>query len=323
MDSPPCWSAPAGAGRSVKLRCVAHTGTPLVRSGWHPDDAVTPAPGRYVLLLAPQLVSHRAFGVSRTVAPHLPELPAGTPHCRFAMFSLCLGRPDCPVSSSPVFLGNPGHSRLCWPSLVTSCCRGCGCCRCPVTVFLLSGPTARCCSWRLAASAVRFCWKSALRCGLAGRIRGLSPVRSSVVPCWVRHGLTVPQFRSLCSSCDSGWTVPVLSLCFPLVDLLGGLSSVSAWCVRRFSWDLLGSVSPAGVPSVRHCCLHPYYDILGVQSLVLCWVPLCLGTGSSLPGYAIYHTLHFSLSSPIFYSPPMLFPHEWVVGSGLHSYIVG
>ncbi len=48
---------------------------------------------------------------------------------------------------------------------------------CPVTVFLLSGPTTRYCSRRLAASAVRFCWKSALLCGLAGRIRGLSPVR--------------------------------------------------------------------------------------------------------------------------------------------------
>lgn len=188
-----------------------------MRSCWHPSLSLT---------------VH--YGVSCTVAPPLFGWRGWHPTLSLSgVFAVFWQARLSSVLFTSLFTGIPAILVCAGRHSVSGVLSRYCCCCGPVTVFLLSGPPIQCCSWRLAASAVRSCWKSALRCGPAGRIRGLSPVRSSVVPRRVRHSLTVPQCRSLCSSRDLRWTVPVLSLCFSVVDLLNGLSHS---CCSGFLW---------------------------------------------------------------------------------------
>lgn len=127
---------------------------PSMAPMWYPTFAVTRAFREYVLL-APQLVYQDWLTACRSSAPHFSS-DTGTPHRRSVAFFFCSGRADCPlVSRLLLFQGYHGHTRLCWlsfqfwsPSL-SLCCRNLSAMR-----FLAVRYTARCYSWRLAASAV-------------------------------------------------------------------------------------------------------------------------------------------------------------------------
>ncbi len=148
----------------------------------HPTSAVTRAFRGYVLLV-PQLVYQDWLTACRSSAPH-SSVDTGTPHRRFAGFSVCPGRADCPLFSSitgsrviTATLACVGHHSTSAVGVLLLYC-----CSLPAGRFLVVRYTAWCSSWRLAASALSL---------------------SRLVVC----SLLWPR----CSHC---WTVPFVTLLF-------------------------------------------------------------------------------------------------------------
>ena len=167
---------------------------------WHPTFAVTRTFREYVLL-APQTVHQDWLAACRPSAPH-SSADTGTPHSRFAGFSVCPGRADCPLFSSITIprISRPHSLVLAVISLLLLLSLSLCCCSLSAVRFLAVRYTAWCYSWRLAASAVSLfllvvrssSWPCCSHCWTV-------PFRHSSVLLWVRHGLTVPSFGVLLS----------------------------------------------------------------------------------------------------------------------------
>jgi hypothetical protein len=256
---------------------------------WHPTSTVTRAFREYVLL-APQLVHQDWLAACRLSAPH-SSVDTGTPHRRFAGFSICPGRADCPLFSAVAIprLSRPYSLVLvAIPLLLLQSLSSC-CCSLSAVRY-----TARCYSWRLAASAVSLVllvMRSPLRpcCSHCWTV----PFCHSVVSLWVRHGLTV-HCLGLCVPRVTSVNCPSSRCSSSLVVLHGGLSYSS--CPgnrRRFALaDCPGAVAPgwlfshiivaASAGSLLGCPLftctvhHLFCDRLGVP------------TGSRCPGFACF-----------------------------------
>ena len=197
---------------------------------WHPTFAVTRTFREYVLLAPQQCTKTGWLRVARRhpipvriLAPHIVAsrvsqyvLAGQTVHSsRLLLFKAitailaCVGR----------------HST----SAVAVLLLYCG--SLSAVRFLAVRYTAWCYSWRLAASAVSLVllvMRSPLRpcCSHCWTVLFCH----SVVSLWVRHGLTVPLSRSLCSSCDLG------GLSFLSVFFFPGCSAW--WTVLFFvSWS--------------------------------------------------------------------------------------
>ncbi len=145
---------------------------PSMAPMWHPTFAITRGFHGYVLL-APQSVYQDWLTACRSSAP-LSSADTGTPHSRFAAFSLCSGRQTVHSSRLSLAQGYHGHTRLCWSTFHF-------CCRCAVAVsslygFLLCGTLLGATHGGLPPVLSHYsCCQYALFRGSARRTVGLSP----------------------------------------------------------------------------------------------------------------------------------------------------
>lgn len=157
------------------------------------------------MLLAPQLVHQDWLTACRLSAPH-SSADTGTPHSRFAGFSVCLGRPDCPLFSS--ITGSWKSRPYSLALIVIPLLLSLSCCSLLAVRFLAVRYTAWCYSWRLAAHAVSlFLLYHSLHCGPARCSGGLSPFVSLLFPLGSARP-DCPLSMFFVPGCPAEWTVP-------------------------------------------------------------------------------------------------------------------